>query len=536
MKQKQSSLLKYLRDNEEFTTAFLQEDGMSDFFKMSNESTKEKEDREKKQLPPPSNPQTVMGTRLFYLLCYNDQNNIWLLCHGCNITKGSKDTLSWFKEHSRFGSPFLSAVTEAGGLHSGLLIDKIYKESGDDYVMQIDSESIRIPCESNITKGIGEFVVSWYQQHHQGDYITNKALYEGIDDLTKVELDVIRELRNNCQDKEANKRQKYLSKVLHESTDVYRETLKQQPKASASPESEENSPSSSTSDILQAEYEARAVQQAKERWHNRYCEKDIRRLIKKAYPNPSDAANVSSSSTAKSRNIFLNELLSEAGDIGILESKQVDILLDTVKKLLGQKLPIPSRDAFKKEFLELSKSPTVKAIEDAKQEAEKQKQEKEAETLRADTEKQQKEAETMRADTEKHLRLQAEQEIIRLQQLLQTQTTIIPTTSAIAQSTSSTLVGGTAFWQAASTADTSTKKREFDATTDTQLLDPEAKSIEQPTKRAITNLLQDSNDDDDEAKPIEQATKRTATNLSPASDHDDNLNIDIEGQSTHSLG
>jgi hypothetical protein len=178
----------------------------------------------------------------------------------------------------------------------------------------------------------------------------------------------------------------------------------------------------------------------------------------------------------------------------------------------------------------------ARETEAERQRADTEKQLKEAERQRADTERQRADTERQRADTEKQLRLQAEQENVHLRQLLeQAQSTTIPFTTATAQTTSSTPTSGPAFWQSASTADTSTKKREFDATTDTQLLDPEAKSIEQPTKRVITNLLQDSNDDDDEAKPSEQATKRTATNLSPASDHDDNLNIDIEDQSTHSL-
>ena len=44
MQPKQSRLLQYLRNNPAFTTAFLQEEGMGDFFKMSNESTKEKKE------------------------------------------------------------------------------------------------------------------------------------------------------------------------------------------------------------------------------------------------------------------------------------------------------------------------------------------------------------------------------------------------------------------------------------------------------------------------------------------------------------
>jgi signal transduction histidine kinase len=426
-----------------------------------------------------------MGTPLFYLLCYNDQNNIWLLCHGCNITKGSEDTLNWFKGHPRFATSFLDAVTVKGGLHPGLLVDKIYKESGSDYVLQVDGESIRIPHESNSIQGIGEFVMSWYKQNHNGEYETTKALYEGMDDLTKTELQAIRELRNNCQDEEADKRQKHAFSVLHECTGVYLAALSQRPKPSESPVSGENSPSSSTSDIVQAEYEARAVQQAKERWHNRYAEKDIRRLIKKAYPNPSNAARISTSSNAKSRNIFLNELLSTAGDIGFLESKQIDVLLGTIKNLLEGKISLPSRQAFKKEFLELSKSPT-KVAEEARQEAENQKLEKEAETQR---------------------RIEVEQENAQLRQLLaQAQhDTTLPSTSAVAQTALHTSASGSAFWQTASTADNplrttskTSKKREFDATADTQPLDSEAKPIEQANKRTTTSLSQATGDNNEE--------------------------------------
>jgi hypothetical protein len=579
MKRKQSRLLKYLRDNPEFMNVFLQEDGMNDFFKLSQESTQEKKEREKNNLPLPSTTPIVMGTRLFYLLCYNDQNDIWLQWYGCNITKGTQVTLAWFKKYL---STFHNDVDETGGLHSGLLSDKIYKQNQDDYLLTMDDELIRIPCESNPTTSIGE-LVRCYREYA---YIPNKAFYEGIEGVAKEELENIRELRSNCEDKEADTKQEYLIKVLNQSKLTYTSALVRQHL-----DFESEGLDSSIIDKLEAQYKAEAVEAAKAHWHNRYCELKIKQwineaypnltnssastetsrvsssstqaqdkaveaariqlkmkdLIKDAYPNSANSTNASVSSTAdNSSNIFSGELLHDTGDSVRLESKQVDIPVEKVESLLKDKSP-PPREEFRKIFLTLTMSRSDRIIlelntEKAQQEVEKQKQETETERLEAVKQFTENASTSSMVDSRSNIFLnellrdagdialleskQVDIIVEKVKSLLKDnsppppreefrkiflnlamsrlvkaileiraeearqeaekhkQTTTIPSTSTITQTTSSTISNNPAFWQTTpSTTNTAnTKKRALDAI-DTSQLGPEAQPIPHDTKR-----------------------------------------------------
>jgi hypothetical protein len=125
------------------------------------------------------------------------------------------------------------------------------------------------------------------------------------------------------------------------------------------------------------------------------------------------------------------------------------------------------------------------------------------------------ECEQMARETlaERQRRIEIEQENAGLRQLLaQAQNdTTLPSTSVVAQTALHTSASNSAFWQTASTTDNplrttskTSKKRELDATADTQLLGSEAKSLERANKRNITESQQvaaTSNDDRQISQP-----------------------------------
>jgi len=157
---KQEALLNYLNDpnNEDFTEGFLRAKvtidskitSISDYFGRN-----------------PLNNE-VQGTRRFFKLCYNDIDNLLLICHACNIQKGASDSLEWFRKQELFlGERFVKAVNEAGGLYDGIIVKKVCKATYDPSdIVKIGEFDCRL--HDGEGKGLGEFVNDWFENENPG--------------------------------------------------------------------------------------------------------------------------------------------------------------------------------------------------------------------------------------------------------------------------------------------------------------------------------------------------------------------------------
>ena len=157
---KQEALLDYLNDpnNIDFTEGFLKATAtinsktisISDYFGRNSANN------------------TVQGTKRFFRLCYNDIDNLLLICHACNIQKGASDSLEWFRKQEPFlGDRFVKAINEAGGLHDGIIVKKVCKVASDlSDIVKIGEFDCRLhDGEGN---GLGKFVNDWFESENPG--------------------------------------------------------------------------------------------------------------------------------------------------------------------------------------------------------------------------------------------------------------------------------------------------------------------------------------------------------------------------------
>lgn len=157
---KQEALLNYLNDpnNADFTEGFLKATttidsktiNISDYFDRNTTNNK------------------VQGTRRFFRLCYNDIDNLLLICHACNVQKGASDSLEWFRKQEPFlGERFVKAVNEAGGLYDGIIVKKVCKAISDPGdIVKIGEFDCRL--HDGEGRGLGEFVNDWFEIENPG--------------------------------------------------------------------------------------------------------------------------------------------------------------------------------------------------------------------------------------------------------------------------------------------------------------------------------------------------------------------------------
>lgn len=162
LRKKQIALLNYLNDplKVDFKISFLSVDNINDYFK--------------------EEAGIVKGTRRFFRLCYNDIDNLLLICHACNIDKGANDSLEWFRKQEPFlGERFVKAVNEAGGLHDGIIVKKVCKVASDlSDIVKIGEFECRLhDGEGN---GLGEFVNDWFERENP-EY--NKGIVGAYNDI-----------------------------------------------------------------------------------------------------------------------------------------------------------------------------------------------------------------------------------------------------------------------------------------------------------------------------------------------------------------
>jgi hypothetical protein len=106
---------------------------------------------------------SIKGTRYFYKICYNNYNNLWSVCHACNIEKSNKESLVWFKAQEHFGQKFVDEVNTAG-LFTGVIFDRV----GGTSIGVLPIGKDRADCQiSTGGTGMGEYAKTWFLKHHQ---------------------------------------------------------------------------------------------------------------------------------------------------------------------------------------------------------------------------------------------------------------------------------------------------------------------------------------------------------------------------------
>ncbi len=151
---KQENLLAHLNSNSEFRDGFLGFTGIINSKKIDDYFG----------VDPKNN--TVKGRRLFYKLCYNDIDNLLLLCHFCNNHKSCEEALSWFERCEPYlGKNFTESVKKDGGLHEGIIIMKVCKIN--------DKQSVRIGSIDCVLyegdgHGLGTYINKWFAENHKG--------------------------------------------------------------------------------------------------------------------------------------------------------------------------------------------------------------------------------------------------------------------------------------------------------------------------------------------------------------------------------
>jgi hypothetical protein len=162
MRENQEHLLGFLNlaENKEIAAAFLSFEGISDYFRYDKDNI-------------------IKGSTYFYKHCYNIMDNLFLMCQGCNGSKGNKDPLNWFLEQdSYFGEHFVQHIDRLGGLQNGVLFSRIYPRDENYLTISLDGETILyLPDEKVDAKGLGVVIRDWFFEHYQDIFGAHQDFY-----------------------------------------------------------------------------------------------------------------------------------------------------------------------------------------------------------------------------------------------------------------------------------------------------------------------------------------------------------------------
>jgi hypothetical protein len=148
IEKKQKALLVHLNDpaNADFAEGFLSAGGIAQYFGKHPDGK-------------------IKGTRRFFKLCYNDIDNLLLLCHACNMHKSNKESLEWFGKQEPFlGGKFVKAVNDAGGLYDGIIVKKVMEKGADAHLVKIGGIDCTLHAGDKKVFGMGEFIKKWFEE------------------------------------------------------------------------------------------------------------------------------------------------------------------------------------------------------------------------------------------------------------------------------------------------------------------------------------------------------------------------------------
>ena len=157
----------------------------------------------------------IKGSGLFYKICYNDANNLWLLCHSCNLNKSTKNFEDWFKDQENFGQPFLDHLQKNGGIQQGVILKRVYSRDSNTKVFSAKN-SQEIVIHAGPKKGLGHFAREWFHNKHGATFKLHREYYANNYKFIKEELAKIRQYTLNGDDKNAKNALDSLKKTITE--------------------------------------------------------------------------------------------------------------------------------------------------------------------------------------------------------------------------------------------------------------------------------------------------------------------------------
>jgi len=196
IRERQLAFLNFLNEHADFAHSFLAQPGMRKYF------GKNKKD-------------TICGTGYFYKACYNEMDNLWLLCHACNVKKSDRDPLTWLRDQEPyFGEAFITHMKEAGGLQAGIFIDRVYLPQAGDREIILGDRTVRL--FTGDSKGLGRFARDWFATHHQAQYAAHQKFFiENFAQFKEQLLDIL-SLQKEGQLTQANRALRRLKRLIKE--------------------------------------------------------------------------------------------------------------------------------------------------------------------------------------------------------------------------------------------------------------------------------------------------------------------------------
>lgn len=145
----QQRLMAFLNENREFAIQLIAQPGMNEYFR--------------------EHQGTIQASSYFFAKGYNAIDNLWLLCHVCNLNKSASDPVQWFGKKTAFGKAFLAALAAAGSLHPGVLIGRVYQESAEE-LRFVTGDGVGVSLHVEEAEELGTFVTRWFMENRGETY------------------------------------------------------------------------------------------------------------------------------------------------------------------------------------------------------------------------------------------------------------------------------------------------------------------------------------------------------------------------------
>lgn len=144
----------------------------------------------------------IKGTWYFHKLCYNDIENLTLMCHACNICKNSTDLITWLAHDDQepfFGKAFLKDVEQCGGVYDGVILQKVCKPSlqplslFDKYRIKVNlagylEYTYYVTSIEYVEIGLGRYVREWYYSRNQKFFEEQEDTFLRVSQVLRAEL------------------------------------------------------------------------------------------------------------------------------------------------------------------------------------------------------------------------------------------------------------------------------------------------------------------------------------------------------------
>ena len=174
IRKKQQRLLTFLNNTPEFAKTLMKIPPMNEFMRIKPGTSR------------------VQFSRYFILRGYNAIDNMWLLCHVCNLSKGASGPVEWVGEKPLFkhpfrGDPFKKCVSDAGGLQEGVLVDRIFSpDPGAPFLQRGNGE--RVSLYQGKGAELGAFIRSWFSRSNEAIFRKCRMFQAGVVESFRASL------------------------------------------------------------------------------------------------------------------------------------------------------------------------------------------------------------------------------------------------------------------------------------------------------------------------------------------------------------